>query len=145
MLPSTCATASSRNSSAVLLWVTEKPSRQALCAKPQANQRLVRDSSSLGPTKAFKFKYLRVEPFEQFIQKRKYVKGVTEKTLLWYRNAFKAFDGALDSKATVNARIADLIKRGIKPVSVNTRSVSSTLTTTGFMWNTAMSESACLG
>jgi site-specific recombinase XerD len=57
---------------------------------------------------------------EQFIQERKYLKGVTEKTLLWYRDAFKAFDGALDSKAAVNARITELIRRGIKPVSVNT-------------------------
>ena len=40
MLPSTCATARSRNSSVALLCITEKPSRHAFCASAHANQLL---------------------------------------------------------------------------------------------------------
>jgi hypothetical protein len=50
---------------------------------------------------------------EQFIQERVYLKGVSAKTVIWYQNSFKAFDGnafdgALASKqwgirANVNA------------------------------------------
>ena len=38
MLPSACATARSRNSSVILLCMTEKPSRQALCARAHPSQ-----------------------------------------------------------------------------------------------------------
>lgn len=57
---------------------------------------------------------------EKFIQDRKYLKAVTEKTLSWYAQAFKAFEGALDSTEAINGRIVELRKRGVKPVSVNT-------------------------
>ena len=57
---------------------------------------------------------------EQFIQERKYLKAVSEKTLAWYRDSFRVFEGALDSTETINARIVELRKRGVKPVSVNT-------------------------
>jgi hypothetical protein len=33
-----------------------------------------------------------------FIQERKYLKNVTPKTLAWYGDAFKAFQGALDAE-----------------------------------------------
>jgi hypothetical protein len=57
---------------------------------------------------------------EKFIQERKYLKAVSEKTLLWYKDSFRAFEGALDSTETINARIVELRMRGVKPVSVNT-------------------------
>lgn len=57
---------------------------------------------------------------EQFIQERKYLKAVSDKTLAWYKDSFKAFAGALDSTETINARIVEMRKRGVKPVSINT-------------------------
>lgn len=57
---------------------------------------------------------------QQFITERHFLKNVTEKTLLWYQHSFKAFDGALDSKAAINARIAELRQRGVSATSVNT-------------------------
>ena len=57
---------------------------------------------------------------ERFIQERKYLKAVTPKTLAWYRNSFRAFEGALESAAAINARIVELRERGVKPVSINT-------------------------
>lgn len=57
---------------------------------------------------------------ELFIQERKYLKAVTDKTLAWYKDSFKAFEGALDSTETIKVRIMELRKRGVKPVSVNT-------------------------
>jgi integrase/recombinase XerD len=57
---------------------------------------------------------------EKFIQERKYLKAVSEKTLLWYKDSFRAFEGALDSTETINARVVELRMRCVKPVSVNT-------------------------
>jgi hypothetical protein len=57
---------------------------------------------------------------EQFITERRYLKNVTEKTILWYKHSFKAFEGALDTKATITARIGELRERGVAAVSVNT-------------------------
>jgi hypothetical protein len=54
-----------------------------------------------------------------FAQERKYLKNVTPKTLAWYGDAFKAFDGALESEIALKQRIIDLRCRGISPVSVN--------------------------
>jgi hypothetical protein len=52
-------------------------------------------------------------PFaSEFIEERKYLKNVTTKTLAWYEESFRAFDGALDSKQTINQRIVDLRTRG---------------------------------
>ena len=57
--------------------------------------------------------------FAEFIQHRVYLKGVSPQTVVWYNSAFKAFDGALDSKQSVVTRIAALIHRGLSHVSVN--------------------------
>ena len=57
---------------------------------------------------------------EQFITERKYLKNVSLKTISWYAQSFKAFDGALESKAAVIARITGLPQRGMSAVSVNT-------------------------
>jgi hypothetical protein len=57
---------------------------------------------------------------EQFIRERMYLKGVSPKTIDWYRYSFRAFEGAIQSKEAVIARIAELRQRGVAPVSVNT-------------------------
>ena len=57
---------------------------------------------------------------EDFIKERKYLKGVSDKTLAWYRDSFRAFKGALDTQDEVKQRIVELRQRGVKPVSVNT-------------------------
>jgi site-specific recombinase XerD len=57
---------------------------------------------------------------EKFIEERKYLKGVTDKTLAWYRDSFRAFHGALESEDQVKRRIVELRQRGLKPVSINT-------------------------
>jgi integrase/recombinase XerD len=57
---------------------------------------------------------------DQFIRERTYLKGVSPHTLLWYRDSFKAFQGATDSKAAIVQRIGELMERGVKPVSINT-------------------------
>jgi site-specific recombinase XerD len=54
-----------------------------------------------------------------FITERQYLKNVTPKTLAWYRDAFKAFDGALDSEVALKRRIVELRSRGISAISVN--------------------------
>jgi site-specific recombinase XerD len=55
----------------------------------------------------------------EFITERKYLKNVTPKTLAWYVDAFKAFDGALESEAAIKGRIVQLRTRGISSISVN--------------------------
>jgi len=45
---------------------------------------------------------------------------VTPKTIAWYGDAFKAFDGALESEAAIKRRIMELRTRGISATSVNT-------------------------
>lgn len=57
---------------------------------------------------------------DKFIEERKYLKGVSDKTLAWYLDSFNAFEGALDSEEQVKQRIVELRQRGVKPVSVNT-------------------------
>jgi site-specific recombinase XerD len=56
---------------------------------------------------------------ERFIQERIYLKNVTPKTIEYYRDSFHAFDGAMESKATVGERITILRNRGLSPISVN--------------------------
>jgi len=58
--------------------------------------------------------------FEQYVQERVYLKGVTPQTVIWIRQSLKRFDGALDSKQTVLDRIIELKNRGLSNVSVNT-------------------------
>jgi integrase/recombinase XerD len=61
-----------------------------------------------------------MELFEQFIQERVYLKGVSPKTVISYQCAFKAFGGATESKSAMMQRIAELRAKGISPISVNT-------------------------
>jgi hypothetical protein len=46
---------------------------------------------------------------EQFIKERTYLKGVSPNTLLWYRDSFKAFQGATDSKLAIVQPIGELM------------------------------------
>jgi integrase/recombinase XerD len=57
---------------------------------------------------------------EQFIQERTYFKNVTSKTIDWYRQSFHAFDGAMDSRASIGDRIGKLRTSGVSAISVNT-------------------------
>ena len=56
---------------------------------------------------------------DQFIKERLYLKGVSPKTVAWYNNAFRAFEGALDRPSIID-RIAELRGRGVQAVSINT-------------------------
>jgi len=90
----------------------------------------VRGSSPCAPTISKPVNDLGVKPVslepspdrlpQLFIQERKYLKAVTDKTLAWYRDAFRAFEGAADSETEIKKRIMELRQRGVKPVSVNT-------------------------
>ena len=55
---------------------------------------------------------------QDFINERRYLLGVTPKTLIWYGCSFKAFAGALGSKTEINRRIAELRDRGVQPATV---------------------------
>jgi integrase/recombinase XerD len=57
---------------------------------------------------------------EQFIRERMYLKNVAPKTVLWYRQSFHAFEGAMDGKAVIGERIVRLRNSGVSAVSVNT-------------------------
>lgn len=57
---------------------------------------------------------------EDFIKERTYLKGISPNTIAWYRDSFKAFQGATDSKPAIVQRIGELMQRGVKPVSINT-------------------------
>jgi integrase/recombinase XerD len=57
---------------------------------------------------------------ERFIRERTYLKGVTPNTVLWYRDSFRAFAGATDTKDAIQERIVALRERGISPISINT-------------------------
>jgi hypothetical protein len=56
---------------------------------------------------------------QQFIQKRKYLLGVTPKTIIWYGCGFKAFEGAMESREAVNQRIVELRERKIHPITTD--------------------------
>ena len=56
---------------------------------------------------------------EQFITERKVFKNVSPATVHWYKRAFKVFDGALESKATVGLRIAEVRQERLNAISVN--------------------------
>ena len=45
---------------------------------------------------------------EQFIQERRYLLGVSPRTVIWYQCSFKAFEGAMNSREAVRQRIVDL-------------------------------------
>jgi site-specific recombinase XerD len=57
---------------------------------------------------------------EKFINERKYLHNVSPKTIMWYRDSFKAFENATQTLDQVKQRIMELRERGVKPVSVNT-------------------------
>jgi site-specific recombinase XerD len=57
---------------------------------------------------------------EQFIRERSILKNVSPKTIAWYRDSFRAFDGAIDSRSAVIERIGTLRTRGVSAISVNT-------------------------
>jgi site-specific recombinase XerD len=54
-----------------------------------------------------------------FIEDKKYLMNVTRATLVFYGCAFKAFTGCT-SETEYKQRIVSLLKKGIKPISVNT-------------------------
>lgn len=63
----------------------------------------------------------------QFLKERTYLKNVTERTLVWYRVAFKNYlalvpeaSSSLPTKATMQQFVVALRERGIKPVTCNT-------------------------
>ena len=51
---------------------------------------------------------------------RRYLKNVISKTLAWYQQSFKAFDGAVGSEEAIKQRIVELRSRGVSATSVNT-------------------------
>jgi hypothetical protein len=57
---------------------------------------------------------------ERFLQERKYLLNVSPKTLEIYKYSFLAFAGALNSIEQVKARIVELRKKNLSPVTVNT-------------------------
>jgi integrase/recombinase XerD len=67
------------------------------------------------------------------IQERKYLKNVTSKTLAWYEQSFRAFEGALESAQTIKQRLINLREKGVSAVSINTypRCVNAYLKWTG--------------
>ena len=56
---------------------------------------------------------------EQFIQERRYLLGVSPRTLIWYKCSFKAFEGAMGSKEAVRQRIVELRQRGVSTITIN--------------------------
>lgn len=81
------------------------------------------------------------ELIEQFIQERTYFKNVTPKTVAFYRQSFHAFDGAMESRASMLERITKLRDRGVSAISVNTylRAVNAF-----FRWSNTEGHSAYL-
>jgi site-specific recombinase XerD len=57
---------------------------------------------------------------QQFITERRYLKNVSAKTIAWYEDSFRAFEGALADRSAIVVRIAELRQRGVSAVSVNT-------------------------
>ena len=56
---------------------------------------------------------------EQFIQERRYLLGVSPRTIIWYQCSFKAFEGAMTGKDAVRQRIVDLRQRNVSPITIN--------------------------
>jgi hypothetical protein len=48
------------------------------------------------------------------------LKGVSQNTVHWYRDSFHAYQGATDSNQVIVQRIAELMDRGVEPISINT-------------------------
>lgn len=60
------------------------------------------------------------ELIEQFIRERSILKNVSPNTVAWYRDSFRAFGGALDSRSDIVQRIGELKARGVSAISINT-------------------------
>ena len=65
--------------------------------------------------------------FDQFLKERRYLKNVTEGTLVWYRVAFSHYTSfvaddhaPLPTKASLQGFVMSLRDRGINPVTCNT-------------------------
>jgi integrase/recombinase XerD len=65
--------------------------------------------------------------FDQFLKERRYLKNVSEPTLVWYRVAFKSYRRAigndlasLPTKASLQQFVVRLRERGVRPVTCNT-------------------------
>jgi integrase/recombinase XerD len=63
--------------------------------------------------------------FDQFLTERRYLKNVTEATLIWYQVAWKNYQrsnppAGLPSKASLQQLVIGLRQRGVKPVTINT-------------------------
>lgn len=74
-----------------------------------------------------------MEAIERFIKDKRFLQGVTPRTLVWYRLSLRMFAPALRAGATkdaVMAVIEDMVQRGVSPVTINTytRAVNSFLT-----------------
>lgn len=68
-----------------------------------------------------------VELFAQFVTERRYLKNVTNKTIIWYQTAFQAFTRLVNvskptdlTRQTLQAFVFGLRERGIAPVTCNT-------------------------
>lgn len=60
-----------------------------------------------------------VVKIEGFIKKRKYLRNLSAKTLIWYRCSFEAFkDG--QTRDDFTNRIAELRERGVSAIAANT-------------------------
>src|SRR5688572_1582038 len=57
---------------------------------------------------------------ESFIKERIYFKNVSPKTIAWYRDSFKAFEGVLVDKQSIGKRIMEMRERGVCAISINT-------------------------
>lgn len=55
---------------------------------------------------------------EQFIRERIYFKNVSPATVVWYRQSFRAFDRAMESRASIGNRIAKLREAGLSAIDV---------------------------
>lgn len=55
---------------------------------------------------------------EQFIKERLYLKGVSPKTVAWYKDSFNAFP--VPNCLAIIDRIAELRGRNVKAVPINT-------------------------
>jgi integrase/recombinase XerD len=60
------------------------------------------------------------ELIELFIRERTYFKNVSPKTQSWYRQSFRAFEGALETRTAIGDRIGQLLGRGVSAISINT-------------------------
>ena len=65
--------------------------------------------------------------FEEFVRERRYLKGVSPRTQLWYQHSWHLLgqriitsDGDLVPSSELAARIGELRERGVAPISINT-------------------------